>query len=124
MGYQYPAGNAAPYSNATLSNAMMSDNSSATSAGTSFPSRLEDLNGPASTVLGTGEYQAASNSETPYNDLWSANTYIGDWTFQAYTQAAACPLDWTGSSLTWVGGGGNACSGLSLSQWQQYWGQD
>jgi hypothetical protein len=125
MGYQYPGEYAAPYNNVTLANAMMSDNSSGTSTGTSFPSRLDNLNSSASTLLGTGQYQATANAEAPYNDLWSANTYIGDWTFQAYTQAAGCPLDWTGSSLTWVGGGGgNACSGLSLSQWQQYWGQD
>jgi hypothetical protein len=26
-----------------------------------------------------------------------------DWTFQDYTQAATCPLNWTGSTLEWIG---------------------
>jgi hypothetical protein len=64
------------------------------------------------------------NGAAPYDDLWSGNTYNGDWTFQAYSQAAGCPLNWTGSALVWVEYSGNACSGLALAQWQQYWGQD
>ena len=116
MGYQYPGEQAAPYNNVTLSNAMMSDSSLA--------SPLDNLNATGSPTATGANGDQGPSGELPYNDLWSANTYIGDWTFQAYTQAADCPVSWTGSSLTWVGGGGNACSGLSLSQWQEYWRQD
>jgi len=49
---------------------------------------------------------------------------VGDWTFQAYTQAAGCPLDWTGTALEWLGGSGNTCPGLSLSRWRSIWYQD
>jgi hypothetical protein len=118
MGYQYPGENAAPYNTVALANAMMSDGS--------LHSPLDNLNATGSpTATGTNG-DVGPNRALPYHDLWSANTYIGDWTFQAYTQAAGCPLSWSGGALHWTGtgGGGNACSGLSLSQWQQYWGQD
>jgi hypothetical protein len=118
MGYQYPGGDAAPYNNVALANAIMSDSS--------FPSPLDNLNASGS-PLATGAYgDVGPNGAVPYNDLWSANTYEGDWTFQAYTQAAACPLNWDGAYFQWVGtgGGGNACSGLSLAQWQSIWHQD
>jgi hypothetical protein len=117
MGFQYPGGDAAPYSNPALSNAMMSDSA--------LPAPYNNLNASGSPLAKGKSADARVNAAAPYDDLWSANTYQGDWTFQAYVQAGGCPLGWTGSSLTWVGGaGGNACSGLSLSQWQQYWGQD
>ena len=116
MGYKYPGGDAAPYNNVTLSNAMMS--------ASSLSAPYDNLNASGSPVATGANGDVSPNGEAPYNDLWSANTYIGDWTFQAYTQAAACPVSWTGSTLTWTGGGGNACSGLSLSQWQTIWHQD
>lgn len=118
MGYQYPGDDAGPYNNVALSNAMMSDSS--------LPAPYDNLNASGSPLATGANGDVGPNGALPYDDLWSANTYVGDWTFDAYTQAAACPLNWTGSSLAWTGtgGGGNACSGLSLSQWQQYWGQD
>jgi|GEM_PF-6362061 len=116
MGYQYPGGDAAPYDNPVLSNAMMSDSS--------LPAPYNNLNAPGSPLVGPGSGVAA-NGEQPYDDLWTSNTYSGDWTFQAYVQGAGCPLNWTGSSLEWVGSaGGNACSGLSVSKWQAIWHQD
>ncbi|MGH9104449.1 MAG: hypothetical protein ACRDZX_01160, partial [Acidimicrobiales bacterium] len=116
MGYQYPGGDAAPYNDVVLANAMMSARS--------LPSPLRDLNAPRSPLATGKRGDVAPNGDAPYDDVWSANTYLGDWTFQAYTQAAACPLDWTGHALEWVGGDGDACSGLSLAQWQKYWDQD
>jgi hypothetical protein len=116
MGYQYPGSYAAPYWDVVLSNAMMSDSS--------LPAPLGNLNASGSPFVGGSSGVTADNGEKPYNDLWSANTYIGDWTFQAYTQAASCPVSWSGTALQWGGSGTNACSGLSLSQWKQYWGQD
>jgi hypothetical protein len=116
MGYQYPGGDAAPYNNPTLANAMMSDST--------LPAPYNNLNASGSPLVG-GSSGTGANGEQPYDDLWAANTYTGDWTFQAYSQAAGCPIDWTGSALKWVGGaGGNACSGLSLSQWQSIWHED
>src|SRR5208337_2730539 len=68
------------------------------------------------------------NTETPYNNIWSVNTYSGTWTFQAYTQAATCQVGWnpTKGALEWgiPTGDVDACDGLTLSQWQQYWQQD
>ena len=116
MGYQYPGGNAAPYNNVTLSNAMMSDSS--------LSGPLANLNASGSPLATGSGGDVAPNADPAYNNLWSGNTYDGDWTFQAYTNAAGCPVSWSGSALAWVNGGGNACSGLSLSQWQQYWGQN
>jgi len=117
MGYQFPGGNAEPYNNVTLSNAMMSDSS--------LPGALANLNASGSPLATGTNGDVGPNAEAPYNNLWSGNTYVGDWTFQAYSNAAGCPLNWTGSALTWVNGpSGDACSGLSLAQWQQYWGQD
>ena len=118
MGYQYPGSYAAPYWDVVLSNAMMSDSS--------LPAPYNNLNASGSPLATGANGDVGPNGALPYNDLWTSNTYMGDWTFQAYTQAAGCPLNWTGSALQWAGtgGGGDACSGLSLSQWQQYWGQD
>jgi hypothetical protein len=116
MGYQYPGGDAAPYNNVALSNAMMSDSS--------LSSSLANLNASGSPLATGSSGDVGANGAAPYDNRWSGNTYVGDWTFQAYTQAAGCPLNWTGSALVWVDYNGNACSGLSLAQWQQYWGQD
>ncbi|MGH9104895.1 MAG: hypothetical protein ACRDZX_03480, partial [Acidimicrobiales bacterium] len=117
-GYQYPGADARPWSDAALSNAMMSDGGLAGS--------LANLNLPGSPLLGSGEYQAPSNGEKPYDDIFEDNTYAGPWAFQAYTQQAACPVSWSGGALSWSGsgGGGNACGLLTLPQWQAYWGQD
>ena len=30
------------------------------------------------------------------------NVYTGTWVFQAFAQAAGCPINWTGSALAWV----------------------
>jgi hypothetical protein len=115
MGYQYPGGDANPYNTPILSNAMMSN--------PSLSGSLANLNASGSPLIG-GSTGITSNAATPYNDLWTGNTYQGDWTFQAYVQAGGCPLGWTGSSLTWVGGaGGNACSGLSVKEWRSIWHQ-
>lgn len=118
MGYQYPGENAAPYNTVALANAMMSDSS--------LPVPYKNLNASDSPLAVGKNGDVGHNADRPYDDLWSRNTYEGDWTFQAYTQAAGCPVNWTGRSLRWTGtgGGGNACSGLSLAQWQRYWGQD
>lgn len=118
MGYQYPAESAAPYANVALANAMMS--------ASSLPPPYNNLNASGSPLATGANGDVTPNAAAPYNDVWAGNTYKGDWTFQAYVQAAGCPLNWTGRALEWTGtgGGGNACSGLSLAQWQRYWGQD
>lgn len=116
MGYQYPGENAAPYNDVILANAMMS--------AASLPAPLNNLNASGSPTATGGNGDVGPNGAKPYNDVWSANTYTGDWTFQAYTQAADCPLNWTGSALQWVGGSGNACAGLSVSQWNTIWHQN
>ena len=116
MGYQYPGDNAVPYNNPSLANALMSDSS--------LPAPYNNLNASGSPLAAGGGSDVGPNSALPYDDLWTANVYLGDWTFQAYTQAANCPVNWTGSGLRWVGGSGDACSGLSLAQWKRYWHQD
>jgi len=118
MGYQYPGGDAVPYNSPVLSNAMMSS--------PSLPAPLDNLNASGSPLATSANGAASPNGQQPYDDTWASNSYQGDWTFQAYVQAAACPVNWTGSSLAWASydGGGDACSGLSLAQWRQYWGQD
>jgi hypothetical protein len=115
VGYQYPGGNITPYGNTILSNAMMSNSG--------FASPLNNLNASGSPLVGSSTGITA-NGEMPYGTNFNSNTYTGTWTFQAFTQAAGCPLKWTGRSLKWVGYGGNACSGLSLAQWQTIWLQD
>jgi hypothetical protein len=116
MGYQYPGSNAEPYNNISFANAMMSNSS--------FSAPYNNLNASGSPLVG-GSTGISANPETPYNDQWSNNTYLGPWTFQAYTQAAACQLNWASNALEWVGGtSGNACSGLTPTQWETYWGQD
>jgi hypothetical protein len=115
MGYQYPGGNAAPYNNVALSNAMMSDST------LSAPYNNLNASGSPGATGSKGDVEA--NGAAPYDDVWSGNTYEGDWTFQAYSQAAGCPLHWTGRRFTWVNSGGNACSGLSLSRWKSIWHQ-
>lgn len=116
MGYQYPGADAQPFNNVSFSNAMMSDSN--------LPAPLNNLNANGSPLATGSGGDVGANSETPYNDLWTGNTYNGTWTFQAYTQAAGCPVNWSGSALVWAGGSGNACAGLTLAQWQTYWGQD
>jgi hypothetical protein len=118
MGYQYPGVDSAPYNNVALANAMMSDQN--------LSALLANLNASGSPLAAGANGDVGPNGALPYDDLWSGNTYEGDWTFQAYTQAAECPVRRVGTTFKWTGsgGGGNACSGLSLSQWQQYWGQD
>jgi hypothetical protein len=116
MGYQYPGGNAEPYNDVTLSNAMMSDSS--------LSSPLANLNASGSPLATSSSGDVGANSAAPFDNLWSDNTYNGDWTFQAYSQAAGCPLNWAGNALVWVEYSGNACSGLSLAQWQTIWRQD
>jgi hypothetical protein len=115
MGYQYPGEDAAPYNNVSFSNAMMSN--------TSLSAPYNNLNTSGSPLASGSNGDVGANSETAYGDLWSDNTYLGNWTFQAYTQAADCPVGWTGTALEW-GGSDNACSGLSVPQWQSYWQQD
>jgi hypothetical protein len=116
MGYQYPGGNAEPYDNVSFSNAMMSNST--------LPAPLSNLNAALSPLAVGSNGDVGTNNETAYNDLWSGNTYNGTWTFQAYVQAADCPVSWSGTALEWVNGGGNACAGLSLAQWQSYWHQN
>jgi hypothetical protein len=116
MGYQYPGQNSAPYNDVTLANAMMS--------APSLPAPLNNLNASGSPLATGTNGDVGPNGAIPYNIVWSGNTYVGGWTFQAYTQAADCPVDWTGSALQWVGGGGNACSGLSVAQWSSIWHQN
>ncbi len=116
MGYQYPGGNAAPYNDVTLSNALMS--------APSFTAPLDDLNASGSPAAVGSNGDVGPNAAAPYNNVWSGNTYVGGWTFQAYTQAAGCPLDWTGSALQWTGGSGDACAGLSVAQWTSIWQQN
>lgn len=117
MGYQYPGGNSEPYDNVSFNNAMMSSSS--------FTAPYSNLNASGSPLAGQTNGDVGINAETPYNDVWSNNTYLGDWRFQAYVNAAACPVDWTGSALSWNGGtSGNACNSLTVPQWQQYWKQD
>ncbi len=116
MGYQYPGWNSAPYNVVTLANAMMS--------APSLPAPLDNLNAAGSPLATGASGDVGPNAAIPYNIIWSGNTYVGGWTFQAYTQAADCPVDWTGSALRWVGGNGNACSGLSVAQWNTIWHQD
>lgn len=72
MGYQYPCSDSAPYCNVTLANAMMS--------GSSLPAPYNNLNASGSPLVGGGTGISA-NTEQPYNDVWTGNTYIGDWTF-------------------------------------------
>ena len=116
MGYQYPGGNAAPYNDVTLANAMMS--------APSLPAPLGNLNAPGSPLATGSNGDVGPNGAVPYNNVWSGNTYVGAWTFQAYTQAAGCPINWTGSSFQWVNYDGNACAGLSVEQWRSIWHQD
>ncbi len=116
MGYQYPGEDSAPYNDVALANAMMS--------APTLPAPLNNLNASGSPSATGRNGDVTPNGAAPYNNVWSGNSYIGDWTFQAYTQAADCPLDWTGSALAWVGGGGNACSGLSVAQWNTIWHQN
>jgi hypothetical protein len=116
MGYQYPGGNAEPYNDVTLSNAMMSDSS--------LRAPYSNLNASASPLATATSGDVGANATAPYDNRWFDNTYVGDWTFQAYSQAAGCPLNWKGSHLRWVKDNGNACSGLSLKRWRSIWRQD
>jgi hypothetical protein len=116
MGYQYPRGNAEPYSDVSLSNAMMSDSS--------LLAPNNNLSASASPLATASSCDVGAKGAAPYDNLWSDNTYVGEWTFQGHTQAAGCPLNWTESALVWVEYSGNACSGLSLAQWQTIWRQD
>jgi hypothetical protein len=113
MGYQAPGNH--PFDSNIESNAMMSISTSS--------SPLSNLNASGGPFV-AGSSGVAANAEMPYNDVFSDNTYSGTWTFNAYNQASSCQAGWTGSALEYVAGGGNACSGLSFAQWQQYWGQD
>jgi hypothetical protein len=116
MGYQYPGGNAAPYNDVTLANAMMS--------GPTLPAPLDNLNAPGSPLATGTNGDVGPNGAVPYGNVWSGNTYVGAWTFQAYTQAADCPINWTGTSFQWVNYSGNACAGLSVGQWKTIWHQE
>ena len=117
---QFPGGNALPYNSTVLSNAMMSNGA--------FASPLSNLNGSGSPLVGSGSGQAApGNGELPYDTDFAGNTYVGTWAFQAFTQAAGCPVSWTGGTFSWVGSGGNACGLLPLTgspSWESTWGQD
>jgi hypothetical protein len=82
------------------------------------------LNASGSPLATGSNGDVGPNGAKPYNNVWSGNTYVGTWTFQAYTQAAGCPINWTGSSFQWVNYDGNACAGLSVEQWRTIWHQD
>jgi hypothetical protein len=121
VGYQFPGGDAAPYNNTVLSNALMSNST--------FSSPLNNLNG-STPLVGSNSGQAPSgNGEAPYNTLFASNTYTGTWSFQAFAQATTCTISWS-STFSWVGtggGGGNACGLLPLTgspSWESTWGQD
>jgi hypothetical protein len=83
-----------------------------------------NLNASASPLATDRRGDVRANAAAPYHNRWFANTYVGDWTFQAYSQAAGCPLNWNGRRLRWVEYNGNACSGLSLKLWRAIWRQD
>jgi hypothetical protein len=116
MGYQYPGGNAEPYNTPALANAMMSN--------VSLRAPYTNLNASASPLATARRGDVGANGAVPYDNRWFDNTYVGDWTFQAYSQAAGCPLKLKGSALVWVEYNGNACSGLSLKRWRSIWRQD
>jgi hypothetical protein len=83
-----------------------------------------NLNGSASPLATASSGDVRANGAAPYDNRWFDNTYNGDWTFQAYSQAAGCPLNWNGGRLRWVRDNGNACAGLSLKRWRLIWRQD
>lgn len=66
---------------------------------------------------------AANNGETPYNNVWSSNTYSGPWSFWAYIYGNCggggvyMPSDGSNSL------GPSACSD-TYPQWQNDWQQD
>ena len=115
-GYQAPAGNGAPWTTWTLANSMMSN--------ASFSGALADLNSSTSPLVGGSSGVTPGNGDPPYNLLFANNVYTGTYTFNAYAQAATCPVTWSGTALQYGGSGTNACNNLTLAQWQQYWGQD
>jgi hypothetical protein len=63
----------------------------------------------------------AGNTEAPYDDVWSGNTYDGPWSWNSYLYGACSPLPVdavTGRSMP-----GAACA-PDFAQWQSIWQQD
>ena len=116
----YQGSGEAPFGNNTGANAMMSSSSF-----TGCPSwdkgcaatPLANMN-----ALSNPPGAKANNGERPYNDVWSSNTYVGPWAWNAYLFGACWPLPTdpkTGNSLP-----SSACGLTDFSDWHSDWQQD
>jgi hypothetical protein len=117
----FQVGGEAPFDDETGGNAMMSSSSFTGCPGwdsgcTTDP--LKNIN-----ALSAPPDAAAGNGETPYNDVWSDNTYSGPWSWNTVYNYGACdatPTDpTTGNTMS-----SDDCGPISFSQWQSDWQQD
>ena len=110
----------APFSDLTDGNAMMSSTTFTgcplwDSGCTTNP--LNNLN-----ALSNAPDAVANNGETPYNNVWSDNTYSGPWGWNTYIYGNCFlqPSDPnTGKSIP-----SGECGTLNFNQWQSYWQQE
>lgn len=116
----YQVSGEAPFGNQTGANALMSSSSF-----TGCPSwdtgcatnPLANIN-----VLSNPPGAAAKNGERPGNNVWSGNTYVGPWGWNAYLFGTCntLPTDpTTGNSMP-----PNACGLTGFSRWRSDWQQD
>jgi hypothetical protein len=98
----FQVGGAAPFGTQIVGNAMMSS--------ASFKSPLNNLNN-----LASPPGAPTDNEETPFNNVWSDNTYSGPWTWNAYIYGTCSPVP---SGLSF-----DACE-PGFSGWQSGWQQD
>ena len=116
----YQASGEAPFGNQTGANALMSSSSFTgcpswdTGCATNPLANINALSNPPGAT--------AKNGERPGNNVWSNNTYIGPWGWNAYLFGACWPLPTdptTGRSMP-----SSACGLTDFSHWHSDWQQD
>ncbi len=111
-----------PFNDETDGNAMMSNSALSSCPGwdsgcTADPlTNINALASPPDAVTGNGE--------APFNDIWSNNTYLGPWTFNAYNFGACYPLPTDSSSGSTKSIPNAACGTTTYADWQSDWQQD
>jgi hypothetical protein len=116
----YQASGEAPFADQTGANALMSSSSFTacpqwdTACATNPLANINALPNPPGA--------RTSNGEGPGNNVWSNNTYVGPWGWNAYLYSPCSPLPTdpkTGSSMP-----SSACGLTDFSVWQSDWQQD
>ena len=116
----YQASGQAPFADQTGANALMSSSSFTacpswdTGCATNPLANINALPNPPGA--------RANNGEGPGNNVWSNNTYVGPWGWNAYLYGACSPLPTdpkTGNSMP-----SSACGLTDFSKWHSDWQQD